>query len=125
MAAAFENGLSDVAIHGCSRPQQLRKKLAPVSTEHPEVYRHFEEGYHTLWRSDRYWAGLSADLIIEQVLMRSLKTTGGLTRGSGMTESQRRVWLLSTPACAQVNSAMQELTEVSYTISDQHNKKGT
>ena len=40
---------------------------------HPEVYRHFEEGYHVIRRSDRYWAGLSADMIIEQVLMRSLK----------------------------------------------------
>ena len=52
--------------------------------------------------------------------MRSLKTTGGLTRGSGMTESQRLVWLLSTPACAQVRCAMQKLTEVAYTTRDQH-----
>ena len=59
-------------------------------------------------------------MIIEQILMRSLKTTGGLTRGSGITDSQRLVWLLSTPACAQVNCAMQELTGVSYTTSDEH-----
>ena len=52
--------------------------------------------------------------------MHSLKTTGGLTRGSRMTKSQRLVWLLSTPACAQVNCAMLELTEVSYTTSDHH-----
>ena len=31
--------------------------------------------------------------------MRNLKTTDGLTRGSGMNESPRLVWLLSTPAC--------------------------
>ena len=30
-------------------------------------------------RSDRLWAGLSTDLVIEQVLMRSMKTSGGLT----------------------------------------------
>ena len=59
-------------------------------------------------------------MILEQVSMRSLKTTGGLTRESGMTESQRLVWLLSTPVCAQVNCAMEELTEVSYTTSNQH-----
>ena len=74
----------------------------------------------TIRRSDRYSAGLSADIIIEQVLMRSLKTTGGITRGSGITESQCLVWLLSTSACVQVNCAMQELTEVSYTTSAQH-----
>ena len=44
--------------------------------------------------------------------MRSVKATGGLTRGSGMTESQRARWLLSMPAhCAEVISAMQELTD--------------
>ena len=31
--------------------------------------------------------------------MRNLKTTDGLTRGSGMNESPRLVWLLSTPGC--------------------------
>ena len=30
------------------------------------------------------------------------------------------MWLLSTPACAQVNYAMQELTEVSYTTNDHY-----
>ena len=43
-------------------------------------------------------------LLIEQVLMRSLKTTGGLTRGRGMTETQRLVWLLSSKACSEVNT---------------------
>ena len=28
------------------------------------VYMHFEEGYHVIRRGDRYWAGLSADMII-------------------------------------------------------------
>ena len=91
--------------------------MQKLEQTHPDVYRHFEEGYHVIRRSDRYWAGMSTDLIIEQVLMRSLKTTGGLTRGSGMTESQRLVWLLSTPASAQINHAMQDFTAVSYTTS--------
>lgn len=70
-------------------------------------------------QSYRIWAGLSSDLIIEQVLMRSLKTSGGLTRERGMTEHQRQLWLLSRPACAEVNQAMQELTGVNYnTVKD-------
>ncbi len=48
-----------------------------------------DEGFRVIRRSNRLWAGLSSDLIIEQVLMRSLKTSGGLTRGRGMTEHQR------------------------------------
>lgn len=96
------------------------QNMQKLQETHPEVYKHFEEGFHVVRRSDRYWAGLSTDLIIEQVLMRSLKSTGGLTRGSGMTESQRLVWLLSTPACAQINCAMQDLTSVTYATSEQH-----
>ena len=49
---------------------------------HLEVYMHFEEVHHVISRGDRYWAGLSSDLIIELFLMRSLKTIGGLIRRS-------------------------------------------
>jgi hypothetical protein len=71
-------------------------------------------------RSDRLLTGLSVDLIIEQVLMRSMKTSGGLTRGRGMTEQQRITWLLAMPACAEVNDAMQELTGVNYNTGEQN-----
>ena len=43
------------------------------------------QGYHVVLRSDAFWAGLSTDLVIEQELMRSVKSVGGLTRGRGMT----------------------------------------
>ena len=46
--------------------------------------------------------------------MRSVKTKGILTRGRGLTETQRLVWLLSMPACAEVNYALQDLTAVKY-----------
>ena len=67
----------------------------------------FQHGLHVVRRSDRFWAGLSTDLYIEQVLMKSLKSTGGLTRGRGMDEIQRLTWLFSSPKCAEVNNAMQ------------------
>ena len=52
--------------------------------------------------------------------MRSVNTTGGPTRGRGITEIQRIVWLLSMPFTAEVNPSMQCLTEVRYVTSDQH-----
>ena len=91
-----------------------------LKTEHPNVQQRFDEGFHVVRRSDRLWAGLSSDLIIEQVLMRSLKTSGGLTRGRGLTERQRLLWLLSMPACAEINQAMQELTGVNYNTGEQN-----
>ena len=62
-----------------------------LEESHPDVYEHFKQGNHVIRRSDRYWAGLSPDLVIEQALMRSIKSTGGLTRGPGMDETQRLV----------------------------------
>ena len=84
-----------------------------LEQEHPEVHEKSLQGLHVVRRSDdRYWTGLSTDLVIEQCLMRSLKTSGGLTRGRGMTETQRLVWVMSSPVCAEVNGAMQELTDL-------------
>ena len=50
-----------------------------------------------------------------------IKTHGGLTRGKGMTENQRLMWVLSMPVCASINETMQKFSVVSYEISDQHN----
>ena len=36
-----------------------------------------------------------------------------------MTETQRLLWELSMPACANVNEAMQSFSDVSYTTSEQ------
>ena len=86
------------------------QSMTNLRKDHPDVYRDFLSGLHVTRRSDRFWAGLSIDLVIEQVLMGSLKTSGGLTRGRGLTEQQRLIWLLSMPACAKTNHIMQELT---------------
>ena len=67
------------------------QQMSKLEDEYPTVYRHFIRGLHVVRRSDCLWAGLPTDLVIEQALMRTLKMTGGLTRGRGrgMTEQQR------------------------------------
>ena len=70
-------------------------------------------------RSDCYWLGLPTDLIIEQVLIRIVNACGGLTRGTGISETQRNVRLLSLPSDAHVNEAMQEFSVVRYETSEQ------
>ena len=90
-----------------------------LEQKHPIVYQYFMKGYHVIRRSDRFWGGLSLDLIIEQVLMRSLKTTGGLTRGGGMGEIQRLIWILSSGVRTELNLAMQELYGICYETNKQ------
>ena len=63
----------------CSRTYlQEMKKLQ--KNESP-VYTAFKNGFHVIRRSHRFWAGLSSDLVIESVLMRRLKATGGPEEG--------------------------------------------
>ena len=96
------------------------QRMSLLEHTHPDVYQKFMQGYHVVRRTDRFWAGLSTDLVIEQVLMRSIKARGGMTRGGGMTECQRAVWLLSTPITSEMNRALQSLAGVAYETSEQH-----
>ena len=103
----------------CHIPVYLQQMME-LPQEHPDVFAAFMKGYHVIRVSDRYWAGLSSDLVIEQSLMRTMKTTGGLTRGRGMSESQRALWVLSMPACSDINRAMQTFTELDFWSTEQH-----
>lgn len=58
--------------------------MQALPTTHKWLYDQFVKGYHCIRLSDRLWSGLSTDCVIEATLMRSLKSRGGLTRGSGM-----------------------------------------
>ena len=77
-------------------------------------------GNHVVRRTEKFWAGLSTDLVIKQVLMLSIKSVGGMTRGCGMSKSQRAQWLLSMPASAKINNAMQEFTDQIVESNEQH-----
>ena len=96
------------------------QQMLELNSKHADVLQLFQKGFHVIRRSDRFWAGLSSDLVIEQVLMRNVKSSGGLTHGHGMAESQRAQWLLSMAACASISSAVQEFTSRCNASSGQH-----
>ena len=97
------------------------QSMLELKTTYPWVYKSFaENGYHTVRRSNRFWGGLWPDLIIEQVMMRSIKSRGGLTRGRGITESVRTQWISSMHRCAGVHNAMTNLTGTKHQSSYQH-----
>ena len=96
------------------------QEMGQLDIKHPDLFRKFEKGFHVIRRSNQLWAGLSSDLVIETTLMRSLKTTGGMTHGGGMSEEQRAIWTMSRPITSEYNIAMQEFTNLSYSTSEQH-----
>ena len=118
LAAAVHNSYTKSAYLYLQLMNQLEET-------HPEIFKSFTGGHHVVRRSNRFWAGISPDSTIEQTLMRGAKTTGGLTRGRGITELERAKWVLSMPACTQVNTAMQEVTGTRRLTSDQHVEIGS
>jgi len=95
--------------------------MIELKTDYPWVYESFHEhGYHTIRRSNRYWAGLSSDLVIEQVLMRPLKSRGDQLQGRGVKESVRTIWINSMHRCAGIHNAMSTLTKMEHRTSEQH-----
>lgn len=83
--------------------------MLELQTTSPDIYEKFITGFHVI-RSDHYWSGLPSDLVTEHVLIRSVKSTGGLTRGTGMGEAHCVLWLVSKPTCTKMKSAMQMFT---------------
>ena len=78
---------------------------------HAWLYEQFtKHGYHTVRRSDRYWAGLWTDLTIKQLMMRSIKSRGGLSRERGITETVILLWVYSMHKCAEVHEAVTDVT---------------
>ena len=97
------------------------QNMLELETTYPWVYKNFAElGFHTVRRTESFWAGLWTDLIIEQVLMRSLKSRGGLTAGRGITESVRRTWINSMHRRAGIHDALCTLTGMTIQTSEQH-----
>ena len=94
--------------------------MSELQFKHPDVLKTFEEGLFVIRRSNSFWAGIGSDLAIEQTLMRSLKSTGGLTHGSGMSEEMISLWTMSVHRTSEYNCAMQEFCGLCYATSEQH-----
>lgn len=60
------------------------------------------------------------DMTIEEVLMRSMKCSGGLTHGRGITDSVSAKWVLFTIGLTEVSNEMEKFCNVSYVSSEQH-----
>ena len=65
--------------------QQMKNLKHNIPEDTYDLYA--RKGYYTIRRKDIYFAGNSSDLVIEQDLMRLFKSSGGLTRGRGITDN--------------------------------------
>ena len=83
------------------------QSMVDLPDSHPWLYEMYSQyGLHSVRQSDRYWAGLSTDLMIEQTMMKAIKGRGGLTRGRGLTESVRTMWVSTAHKLADIHLCM-------------------
>ncbi|KYM95812.1 hypothetical protein ALC62_13539 [Cyphomyrmex costatus] len=81
---------------------------------------HYLYAKSTIRRTNKYWSGIWSDMTIEQVLMRSMKSSGGLTHGRGISDSVLSKWILSSIILTEVCNEMEKFCNVSYSTSEQH-----
>ena len=87
----------------------------------PEVRQIFvESGYFTIRRSDKFWSGVWSDMTIEQVLMRAIKTSGGLTGGRGISDSTLTRWIKALPLTVALCNSLEDFAGVVHETSEQH-----
>ena len=99
--------------------------MQELPQDYPWLYEMFSiHGFHAVCRSSRYWAGLWTDLVTEQVMMRSIKSCGGLTRGKGITKNVRLQLIFSMHKCAAIHDAMTTMTDMKASASEQHIELG-
>ena len=94
--------------------QQMRE----LQQTDPWLFEKYTEGYHAVRQSDQFLSGLWSDLVIEQILLRSIKTRGGLIRGCGMSESVRHLWVLILNAFASIYQAMTDVSALNVNFSE-------
>ncbi|KAF4531292.1 hypothetical protein B566_EDAN016861 [Ephemera danica] len=66
------------------------------------------------------WSGVWSDMIIEQSLMRSIKSVGGISHGRGYSESVLCEYINSLPVCAQFSECLEKFTGIESKSSEQH-----
>ena len=96
------------------------RNMSQFETKHPDAYKKFQLGYHVIQYTNKSWVGFGSDVAIEQTLMRSLKSSGGATHGSEMTEEQRFLWTMSSQVCSAYNFAMSDFNKRAFSASEQH-----
>ncbi|KAF6198043.1 hypothetical protein GE061_007789 [Apolygus lucorum] len=95
--------------------QNLRAKMTS-----DEFHKFTTQGNFTIRRSDKFWSGIWSDMTIEQVLMRAMKTYGGLTHGRGITDSVLSRWTVEMLCLQQICEQVELYTEVRSGTSEQH-----
>ncbi|GBL75023.1 hypothetical protein AVEN_243816-1 [Araneus ventricosus] len=86
----------------------------------PSVFRRFIQEFLTVRRSAKFSCRTSTDMIIEQSLMKSMQTDGGISRGKSTQESVISKRVYSMHAMNTVCERLEDLGNVKMDTTDKH-----
>lgn len=81
----------------------------------PSVYHRFIEGFFTIRHSDKLNCRTSTDMVIEQSMMKCMKTDGGVARGRSTQESVISKWVYGMHTMNTVCEGLEYLANVEWT----------
>lgn len=98
--------------------QDLKKLKLEMSSVEYALFA--DQGYFTVRRSDRCWSGVWTDMIVEQVIMRTLKIDGGVTGVGRMKDTVLSKFVRNMVVLTEVCNGMESFCNVNFTTSEQH-----
>jgi len=82
------------------------QQMRALSSEQPDLLEHFVNGKQSIRRSDRLWASLSSDHVIEQTLMKSVKLLQAGTEDSTVSSLICDRWLKLSLETLSISSCL-------------------
>ncbi|KYN00649.1 hypothetical protein ALC62_08572 [Cyphomyrmex costatus] len=98
----------------------LQDMLILENNMNQQTFKKFTDGFFTIRRSDKFNCGTWTDMVIEQTLMKYMKTEGGVSRGRSTQESVLCKWIYGMYAMNTVCEGMETFCNVSLDTADQH-----
>lgn len=98
--------------------QQMLSLQTKMSNE--DFERFVNKGFFTVRRTDGFFTGNWTDMTIEQTLMRSSKSIGGLTHGRGLSERTLTKFIACAPGSLQICEAFEKFSGCVTQFNEQH-----
>lgn len=90
----------------------LQDMLTLKDTMDQQNFENFKNGLFTIIRTDKFNSGTWTDMVIEQSLMKSMKTEGGISRGRNTQDSVLCKWICGMYASNAICDEIEKLCNI-------------
>ncbi|CAG9782212.1 unnamed protein product [Diatraea saccharalis] len=97
-----------------------RSMIKLEETMDEQTFENFKNGFFTVKRTEKFNSGTWPDMVIEQSLMKSMKTEGGVSRGRSTQKSVLCKWVYGMYATNTICEEIERFCKISFDSVDQH-----